>query len=80
MRKMTKASPKASPAAKNSAVYRRKMKSQGMRLLTIWVPDTKQPGFAAECERQARLANQFRDRELDSELEQLFDKEAAKLP
>jgi Protein of unknown function (DUF3018) len=30
-------------------------RSQGMRLLRIWVPDTKAPGFAEEARRQAAL-------------------------
>ncbi len=28
---------------------------KGMKLLRIWVPDTKAPGFAAEARRQAAL-------------------------
>ncbi|MDE0696307.1 MAG: antitoxin MazE family protein [Boseongicola sp.] len=30
--------------------------SAGLRPVQIWVPDTRRPGFAAECRRQARLA------------------------
>ncbi|MBF0152952.1 MAG: antitoxin MazE family protein [Magnetococcales bacterium] len=29
--------------------------SKGMRLLRIWVPDTRQPGFEKEAKRQADL-------------------------
>lgn len=28
---------------------------KGMKMLRIWVPDTKAPGFAAEARRQAAL-------------------------
>jgi len=27
----------------------------GLRPVQIWVPDTRRPGFAEECERQSRL-------------------------
>jgi hypothetical protein len=30
-------------------------RTQGMKLLRIWVPDPKAPGFAAEVRRQAAL-------------------------
>jgi hypothetical protein len=29
-----------------------------MRPIQIWVPDTRQPGFAQECRRQAALVAQ----------------------
>ncbi len=38
--------------------YRQKMRSQGLRLIQIWVPDTRKPNFKAECRRQSRLANE----------------------
>jgi hypothetical protein len=30
----------------------------GLRLVQLWVPDTRQPDFGAECQRQSRLAAQ----------------------
>jgi hypothetical protein len=30
----------------------------GLRPVQIWVPDTRLPGFAAECKRQCGLASQ----------------------
>ena len=30
----------------------------GLRLVQLWVPDTRRPDFAAECQRQSRLAAQ----------------------
>lgn len=30
----------------------------GLRPVQIWVPDTRQPGFAAEYKRQCELASQ----------------------
>jgi Protein of unknown function (DUF3018) len=37
--------------AKRRAALRR----AGLRPIQIWVPDTRVPGFAAECSRQSRL-------------------------
>lgn len=39
--------------AKVSA-HRARMRAQGMRLLQIWVPDTRSPEFAKEARRQSR--------------------------
>ncbi|MCC8985482.1 MAG: antitoxin MazE family protein [Nitrospira sp.] len=36
--------------------YRERMKAQGFRQLSLWVPDTRSPEFAEECRRQSRLA------------------------
>ena len=36
--------------------YRERMKAQGFRQLSFWVPDTRSPKFAEECRRQSRLA------------------------
>ena len=33
--------------------HREKMRSNGFRMLQIWVPDTTAPGFAEECRRQS---------------------------
>lgn len=30
----------------------------GLRPVQIWVPDTRQPNFAAECKRQSKLVSQ----------------------
>ncbi len=32
------------------------LRAAGLRPVQIWVPDTRRPGFDAECDRQARLA------------------------
>ncbi len=32
---------------------RARMRAQGLRPIQIWVPDTRLPGFAAECRRQS---------------------------
>lgn len=35
--------------------YRKRLRSQGLRPLQLWVPDTRSPRFVAEFRRQARL-------------------------
>ena len=32
------------------------LREAGLRPVQLWVPDTRRPGFAEECRRQARLA------------------------
>jgi hypothetical protein len=44
---------KKATRAKVSA-HRARMRAQGMRLLQIWVPDTRSPEFAKEARRQMR--------------------------
>jgi hypothetical protein len=33
--------------------HRDKCRAAGLRLVQIWIPDTKQPDFAEECRRQS---------------------------
>ena len=42
----------------NARVQKRRdaMRRAGLRPAQIWVPDTRRPDFAAECQRQSRLA------------------------
>jgi hypothetical protein len=35
--------------------YRARKQAAGLRLIQLWVPDTRSPRFAAECRRQCRL-------------------------
>jgi len=60
---------KRSAAAPESVrAYREKMKQQGFRQISIWVPDTKSPKFRKECRRQSRLASADRSVLLDDML------------
>ena len=34
--------------------HRKRLRSQGLRPIQIWVPDVRAPGFADEARRQAR--------------------------
>ena len=44
-----------SPTADRVKKHRDALRAAGMRPVQIWVPDTRQPGFASECARQAAL-------------------------
>jgi Protein of unknown function (DUF3018) len=35
--------------------YRARQRAAGMRLVQLWLPDTRSKRFAAECRRQCRL-------------------------
>ena len=45
------------PAPISERVNKRrdKLRAAGLRPVQIWVPDTRRPGFAEECRRQARI-------------------------
>ncbi|MEO5661304.1 MAG: antitoxin MazE family protein [Polaromonas sp.] len=38
--------------------HRDALRMAGLRLVQIWVPDTRRPDFAQECRSQSRLAAQ----------------------
>jgi hypothetical protein len=44
------------PATGSQRVQKRRdaLRAAGLRPVQIWVPDTRRPGFAEECRRQAR--------------------------
>ena len=37
------------------AAHRAQLRARGLRLIEIWVPDTRAPGFAEEARRQSLL-------------------------
>ncbi|MDY6962825.1 MAG: antitoxin MazE family protein [Pseudorhizobium pelagicum] len=43
------------PVSKRVQKRRDAMRMSGLRPVQIWVPDTRRPGFADECRRQALL-------------------------
>ena len=47
----------ASTSAQRVARRRAALRAQGLRPIQIWVPDTRAPGFAEECARQAAIAD-----------------------
>lgn len=38
------------------AAYRQRMRAEGLRLVQLWVPDSRATDFAAKCHRQAQFA------------------------
>ena len=44
----------AAPPSKRMASYRQRMRAAGLRPVQIWVPDSRDPNFVAECRAQAR--------------------------
>lgn len=57
---------KASAARQSVERYRQRMRKAGLRLVQLWVPDTRAPGFAQECVRQSRRASA--NRRLETEV------------
>jgi Protein of unknown function (DUF3018) len=47
---------KAAAARKSVERYRDRMREAGLRLVQIWVPDTRARGFVEECRRQSLVA------------------------
>lgn len=47
------------------------LRTAGLRPIQIWVPDTRRPGFAAECRRQSLLVSQADT--ADTELTKFLD-------
>ena len=48
---------------KNSTVsrvqkHRAKLRAMGLRPVQLWVPNTKDPAFIAECRRQSRIVSE----------------------
>jgi Antitoxin MazE-like len=54
---------KESSTARSVQRYRKKMRRAGLRLVQLWIPDTKAQGFAEECRRQSRAASKRRGAE-----------------
>ena len=50
--------------------HRESLRAQGLRPIQIWVPDTRQPGFAEKVRRQCFAAN---DPEHDKEVFDFMD-------
>jgi hypothetical protein len=46
------------PVSERVQKRRDTLRAAGLRPVQIWVPDTRRPGFAAECRRQSVLVAQ----------------------
>ncbi|MCK0208226.1 antitoxin MazE family protein [Starkeya koreensis] len=51
------------------------LRAAGLRPVQIWIPDTRRPGFAEECRRQASVvaAADASDRDLQSFMDAAWD-------
>ncbi len=67
----------ASTSAQRVKKRRDALRAQGLRPIQIWVPDTRAPGFAEECARQAAIVNEAN--RADTELMEFMDAAAADL-
>ena len=59
------------PVSERVQKRRDTMRAAGLRPVQIWVPDTRRPGFAAECRRQAALVAQAD--KIDADLSDFMD-------
>ncbi len=67
----------ASTSAQRVKKRRAALRAQGLRPVQIWVPDTRAPGFAEECARQAAIVDAAN--RADHELMEFMDAAAADL-
>lgn len=51
----SKSSSRSSSSRDRVRAHRARMRSEGMRLVQIWVPDTRSPEFRAEAQRQSLM-------------------------
>jgi hypothetical protein len=56
---------KAAAVRKNVQRYRDRMRESGLRLVQVWLPDTRAQGFAEECRRQSLAAKRVARAERD---------------
>lgn len=61
------------PTPVSARVQKRRaaLRMAGLRPVQLWVPDTRRPGFAAECQRQSRLVSQAD--KIDEEMLEFMD-------
>jgi hypothetical protein len=65
--------------AKRVQKHRAALRKAGLRPIQIWVPDTRERGFAAECRRQSEIVrNSPHEAEALTWLEQAADHEGWK--
>jgi hypothetical protein len=53
-------SAKKKAARESVGRYRDRMRKAGLRLVQLWIPDLRAPGFAKECRRQSIAATSTR--------------------
>jgi hypothetical protein len=64
----------ATPANDRLKKHPEAMRLAGLRLVQLWVPDTRQPSFAALCrEQSAKLVNDLQETEILELIEVISD-------
>ena len=64
----------ATTSSERVQMHRIALRESGLRPVQIWVPDTRRPGFAAECQRQSLLLQgDAQDRETNDWLQAAAD-------
>jgi hypothetical protein len=53
------------PVSERVQKRRNTLRAAGLRPVQIWVPDTRRPGFAAECRRQSALVAKADQSDMD---------------
>ncbi|WP_137132833.1 antitoxin MazE family protein [Rhizobium sp. FY34] len=55
------------PTPVNQRVQKRRqaLRAAGLRPVQVWLPDTRRPGFAEECRRQAQVTAHADESDLD---------------
>lgn len=53
------------PVSERVQKHRNTLRAAGLRPVQIWVPDTRRPGFAAECRRQSVLVAKADQSDMD---------------
>jgi Protein of unknown function (DUF3018) len=67
------------PTTQRVQKHRDALRAAGMRPVQIWVPDTRQEGFALECKRQSHLvANDAHETDTQQWLEAVAETEGWK--
>lgn len=72
---MSKSTKRLSAAVKRKRAHRARMKAQGLRQVTLWLPDARDPNFIAACHEQARrlAAYDRAGREMDADIAAMQD-------
>jgi hypothetical protein len=69
----------AGSSTKRVQKYRAKMKTAGLKRMTLWVPDVNAPGYREEIRRQCKLLKDDpQEQQILAEIEQWADTEGWK--
>ncbi len=58
---MPRTARKPSSSARRTAAYRERMRAKGLKPVTIWVPDRRDPAYREQCRRAVAAINAAAD-------------------